>query len=142
MELLQELKVWATSTDDFQVFWLDGMAGTGKSTIAKSFADRLYADGILGASFFFSGDFADRSDIKLVFPTIAYQLAYQMPQFRDALLQIIKADPDVGHLSLADQLLQLLVRPFKLLAENPETIPLGFIIIVLDALDECRDPEP
>jgi hypothetical protein len=141
MELLQELEDWAISTDDLQIFWLDGMAGTGKTTIAQSFAERLFADGILGASFFFSRDFADRSDIKLVFPTIAFQLAYQLPKFRDALVDIIKAHLDVGHLSLADQVVQLLVNPLKSLAANPETIP-AFIIIVLDALDECKDPEP
>jgi hypothetical protein len=76
-----------------------------------------------------------------VFPTIAFQIAYQLPKFRDALVDIIKAHPDVGHLSLTDQLAHLLVNPLKLLAANPETIP-RFIVIVLDALDECKDPEP
>jgi hypothetical protein len=141
IDLLQELEDWAISTDFHQLFWLDGMAGTGKTTVAQSFAERLFADGILGATFFFSRDFSDRSDIKLVFPTIAFQLAYQVPKFGDALVDIIKAHPDVGHLSLVDQLVQLLVNPLRSLAANPETIP-AFIIIVLDALDECKDPEP
>jgi hypothetical protein len=142
VELLQELEDWATSTDDLQIFWLNGMAGTGKSTIAQSIAERLLADKILGASFFFSRDFADRSDIKLVFPTIAFQLAYQLPKFGNALVEIIKAHPDVGHLSLVDQLEQLLVKPLKSLAANLQETISEFIIIVLDALDECKDREP
>jgi hypothetical protein len=119
VELLQELEDWATTTDEFQIFWLDGMAGTGKSTIAQSFAKRLSADEILGASFFFSRDIAHRSDIKLLFPTIAFQLAWRLLKFHDALVDIIKAHPDVSHLSLVDQLEKLLVNPLKSLAANP-----------------------
>src|SRR5882762_4553751 len=37
-----------------QVFWLDGVAGTGKSTIAQTVACHYYAAQKLGASFFCS----------------------------------------------------------------------------------------
>ena len=32
-----------------RVFWLNGLAGTGKSTIAQTFAEMTFADGQLGA---------------------------------------------------------------------------------------------
>jgi hypothetical protein len=35
------------------------MAGTGKSTIARSVARRCHDEGFLGASFFFSGSYTD-----------------------------------------------------------------------------------
>jgi hypothetical protein len=35
------------------VYWLSGMAGTGKSTIARTVARRCHEEGRLGASFFF-----------------------------------------------------------------------------------------
>jgi len=37
-----------------RIFWLNGLAGTGKSTIAQTFAEMAFADGKLGASFFCS----------------------------------------------------------------------------------------
>ena len=48
---------------------------TGKSTIARTVAQKLDDNGLLGASFFFKRGHADRSHAKLVFPTIARQLA-------------------------------------------------------------------
>ena len=56
-----------------QIFWLNGLAGTGKSTIAQTFAETAFADGKLGASFFCSRDFEDRSNLQTIFPTIAFQ---------------------------------------------------------------------
>jgi hypothetical protein len=63
-------------------FWLNGLAGTGKSTIAQTFAETSFADGKLGASFFCSRDFEDRSNLQAIFPTLAFQLAHQEPLFR------------------------------------------------------------
>ena len=117
-----------------RVFWLNGLAGTGKSTIAQTFAERMFADGKLGASFFCSRDFADRSNLHAIFPTLAFQLAYRYPLFQNKLLQVLKAHPDVGHLSLCSQMEKLIVAPLK--AVYTPTL------IIIDALDECKDDEP
>ena len=52
--VLREIKCWLTSKQDQHVFWLNGLAGTGKSTIAQTFTETAFADGKLGASFFCS----------------------------------------------------------------------------------------
>ena len=117
-----------------RIFWLNGLAGTGKSTIAQTFAERMFADGKLGASFFCSRDFADRSNLHTIFPTLAFQLAYRYPLFRNKLLQVLKAHPDVGHQSLCSQMEKLIIGPLKALY-----IP---TLIIIDALDECKDDEP
>src|SRR6267378_3973147 len=75
-EVLWEIEHWVASEQEQQIFWLNGLAGTGKSTIAQTFAERMSADGKLGASFFCSRDFADRSNLHAIFPTLAFQLAY------------------------------------------------------------------
>jgi len=116
------------------VFWLNGLAGTGKSAIAQTFAERMFADGKLGASFFCSRDFADRSDLHAIFPTLAFQLAYRYPLFWKKLLQVLKAHPDVAHQSLCSQMEKLIVGPLK--AAHIPTL------IIIDALDECKDEEP
>jgi len=54
------------------VFWLDGVAGTGRSTIAQTVAHHYHRTSQLGASFFCSRDDADCSNVGLVFQTIAF----------------------------------------------------------------------
>ena len=133
-DVLWEIERWVTAEQQQHVFWLNGLAGTGKSTIAQTVAEAAFADGKLGASFFCSRDFAERSNLQAIFPTLAFQLAYQYPPFRKELLQVLKARPDVGRGSLCSQMEMLLVGPLK-------TAHISTLIII-DALDECKDEEP
>jgi hypothetical protein len=116
------------------VFWLNGLAGTGKSTIAQSFSEAVAADGSLGASFFCSRDYLDRRELKNIFPTLAHQLACRYPPFRSHVVTSIKKDPTLAHTSLISQLENLLVDPFS--GTNISCV------IVIDALDECIDDQP
>jgi hypothetical protein len=129
-----EIENWSKDEQDQRVFWLTGPVGTGKSTIAQTFAETAYAGENLGASFFCSRHFEDRSDLRTVFPTLAFQLASRYPNFRKELLQVLKTRPDVGRGSLYSQMKKLIVGPFK--ATDISTL------IIIDALDECRDVEP
>ena len=81
VDVLLELEHWLKDEHDHHVFWLNGLAGTGKSTIAQTFAEASFADGNLGASFFCSRDFEDRSRLQVIFPTLAFQLAYRYSLF-------------------------------------------------------------
>ena len=126
--------LWAKNPRDQNVFWLNGLAGTGKSTIAQSFSEMVVEEGILGASFFCSRDYLDRKELKNIFPTLAYQLACRYPQFRSHLVATLEKDPTVAHTSLILQLENLLVNPLS--EENISCI------IVIDALDECIDDQP
>jgi len=133
-DVLLQLEQWLKDEKDHPVFWLNGLAGTGKSTIAQTFAEIGFADGKLGASFFCSRDFEDRSNLQMIFPTLAFQLAYRYPQFREKLLQALKANPSVGRESLCSQMERIIVDPLK--ATRIRTL------IIIDALDECKDEEP
>jgi len=53
-DVLIQLEHWLRDEQDHHVFWLNGLAGTGKSTIAQTFAETCFADGKLAASFFCS----------------------------------------------------------------------------------------
>ena len=133
-EILFQLEDWLKDEQDKQVFWLNGLAGTGKSTIAQTFAEISFADGILGASFFCSRDFEDRSNLRSILPTLAFQLAHRYQDFRLELLPVLTANPDVGRESLCSQMEKLIVGPFQAL-ETPT-------LVIIDALDECQDQEP
>jgi len=133
-DVLFQLEQWSKDEQDKRAFWLNGLAGTGKSTIAQTFAEMCFADGKLGASFFCSRDFDDRSNLRSIFPTLAFQLAHHYLQFRKQLLPVLMANPDVGREALCSQMEKLIVRPFRA-AQVPT-------LIIIDALDECRDEEP
>jgi len=133
-DVLSQLERWLNDKRDKQVLWLNGLAGTGKSTIAQTFAETSFADGKLGASFFCSRDFDDRSNLRTIFPTLAFQLAHRYRSFREKLLPVLIASPGVGRESLCSQMEKLLVGPLKTI-RTPT-------LIIIDALDECKDEEP
>ena len=132
--VLDRIMRWAEDPQERHVFWLNGLAGTGKSTIAQTFSQTVAKNGTLGASFFCSRDYLDRKELKNIFPTLAYQLACRYPSFRTRVIQAIKQDPSVAQSSLLSQLKELIVDPLS----STETS----CIIVVDALDECVDDQP
>jgi len=116
------------------IFWLDGVAGTGKSTIAQTVAGHFDETHELGASFFCSRDDADCSNIGLLFPTIAYQLALFNPSFQTHLSDVMHEDPHVQSALAPMQLEKLIINPLHAAKETFQPC-----IIVIDALDECKD---
>ena len=68
------------------------------------------------------------------FPTLAFQLAYRYPGFRELLLQVLRANPGIGREKLHSQMEKLIVGPFQ--AMQAPTL------IIIDTLDECQDKEP
>ena len=116
------------------MFWLNGLAGTGKSTITQTFSGMVAEAGALGASFFCSRDYLNRRELKTIFPTLAYQLACRYPAFRKRIIQVVKRDPTVARNSLISQLKDLIVDPLS--STNISCV------IIVDALDECVDDQP
>ena len=125
---------WAKSPQDQNVFWLNGLAGTGKSTIAQSFSEMVASEGFLGASFFCSRDYFERRELKNIFPTISYQLACRYTSFQSHIVRTIKRDPTLAYTSLISQLENLVMNP---LSETKVSC-----VIIIDALDECIDDQP
>ena len=79
--VLNAIELWARDFGKSPVYWLNGLAGTGKSTIAKTIADRLFADGRLGASFFCSRDFEDRRTFTSYSQQWPFNLRASTPNF-------------------------------------------------------------
>lgn len=132
--VLDKIELWTRSFSEPPVYWLNGLAGTGKTTIAQTIAERTFAGGQLGASFFCSRDFENRSNLRLIFPTLSVQLARRYTAFRSLFVPLVKSDPGITHGSLYNQMLNLIVQLLK--ESNISTV------IIIDALDECKDEEP
>ena len=71
--VLREIERWLTGEQERHIFRLNGLVGTGKSTIVQTFAEASFAGGQLGASFFCSRGFDDRSNLQAIFQTLAYR---------------------------------------------------------------------
>jgi hypothetical protein len=132
-QLLADLFAWFDDVDPSRerVFWLNGLAGTGKTTVARTIAAHVHKQGRLAAAFFFSRNIAVTRSPSAILPTIAYQLAdYQRP-FRSAVCTAVNANRDVRDRGIATQA--------DVLFSNLRgvTVPDTPLLIVLDALDEC-----
>jgi hypothetical protein len=135
-QLLDEISVWMADPSAKLVYWLTGVAGTGKTTIAQSVAYMAEERGCLAATFFFSrtAGSVDRRRAAAVIPTVAYQLADRHHIFRDSICDAISSDRDVCERQVARQAKTLLA---DALGGSRRALPLP-LLIVLDALDECN----
>ncbi|KAJ9653656.1 hypothetical protein H2198_007167 [Neophaeococcomyces mojaviensis] len=143
LDLLQSVRDWTQCVDGKNIFWLNGVAGTGKSTISWTIAKWLSDLGsggpvALGASFFFKRGEGDRASATLLFPTIANQLAIYISHFDVFLAQAIKAHPQICSKSLGEQFNKLICEPLRQL---PTGMGQSTFVLVVDALDECDNED-
>ncbi|EMD37114.1 hypothetical protein CERSUDRAFT_124087 [Gelatoporia subvermispora B] len=137
VQLLDDLNGWARDPSPRcrRIFWLNGMAGTGKSAIARSFCYNLHDRGMLAGSFFCSRGVAGRDDVKRILPTLASSLAHQSPAYRTALLRVLEQHPNAGHDNIELQVERLIKEPLSYAFKNKPPM----LVFVIDALDECSD---
>ncbi|KAF7363055.1 WD40 repeat-like protein [Mycena venus] len=124
------------SVDSQNLFWLYGVAGAGKSTIAMSIHQIFDSLGLLGASLFFTRG-NDTSSPSSVIRTIAYLLAESNTDIASEICYAIRQHRHIGNASIEEQFQRLLVEPLDR-AKKHIHAP---ILIILDALDECGDLE-
>jgi hypothetical protein len=136
VNVLETTQNWGAGLNDECIFWLNGMAGTGKSTIARTVAHIYNEQKQLGASFFFSRDVGDLSDAGMFFTSIAVQLAQRSPILKHHICQAIAEQSDIADQSLRNQWRQIVFQPLSMLEADALRIPL---VLVIDALDECDD---
>ncbi|KAF7363076.1 WD40 repeat-like protein [Mycena venus] len=125
------------SANSQNVFWLYGVAGAGKSTIATSICQTFNALGLLGASLFFTRS-NEASSPSFVIRTIAYSLAKSNTQMASEICLVMHRHPHIIDASIEDQFQRLLLEP---LMNHARDHIRGPTIIILDALDECGDLE-
>ncbi|KAK7062425.1 hypothetical protein R3P38DRAFT_2835191 [Favolaschia claudopus] len=132
---LSSLHSWSRKNRDTSAtLWMYGPAGTGKSSIARSFCQELTAKSRLGASFFFRRSDPLCGSAKGLFPTLAYQLAIHSAEFATAVAIVIRKDPSVVSKTLATQFQRLIVNPWNNTAPPRATST----VVVIDGLDECQ----
>ncbi|THW83683.1 WD40 repeat-like protein [Aureobasidium pullulans] len=139
VDLLADIQDWSTSSHSKSIFWLNGIAGAGKSTISRSVAEQFNTTGCLGANFFFKRGDGDRANAKKLFPTLARQLARHIPDILGKLLKVLETEPDIPSKSLREQFEKLIYQPLVSVQDDGAGTQTPVYVIVIDALDECND---
>jgi hypothetical protein len=137
VELLSDIESWVQDPGGSQFFWLQGIAGTGKSTVARTVAKSFQDHRILGASFFFKRGHAERGSADLFFTTIATQLARNIPGMDGAIAQFLDKEAGAYRKGLHAQFRDLVLSPLKATSLSQQASQ-NELMIVIDALDECN----
>ncbi|OCK72853.1 hypothetical protein K432DRAFT_340986, partial [Lepidopterella palustris CBS 459.81] len=136
IDLLRQIREWAEDPHGKCIFWLNGMAGTGKSTISRTVAQSFADDGQLGASFFFKRGEGDRGNASRFFTTITAQLVRRVPAIVPYVRKAIDADPDISGKLMKEQFEKLIFQPLSDIGHISAHV--SKLVIVIDALDECE----
>jgi hypothetical protein len=131
VQLLQDIEDWSEDSQDQPIFWLKGLAGTGKSTVARTIASRFHAKQRLGACFFFARGHGDRGHAKTFFTTVAFQLSKLSETLGYTISEAIRTNPEIINKNFQEQWRHLIHEPLE---RCPLPDP---IVVVIDALDEC-----
>ncbi|RXW14692.1 hypothetical protein EST38_g11164 [Candolleomyces aberdarensis] len=134
---------WIVDGDEIEqpkkIKWVTGPAGTGKSAVMGSLADRCAEDGLLGATFFFaswSASIGRRRKTAFV-TTIAHQLAQHQKDLKNAISTAMENNPGVLEKNLHVQMEILVLAPLREVVHQSEGPGLRGAIII-DGLDECE----
>ena len=121
VKILVDLEAWASDDLSSKVYWLVGMAGTGKSTILHTLCEILDRKNILGGSFFCSRGSENTWNARLIVPTIAHSLASTSPCIKSEVVKAIEEDPKLAeptYINLVDQLNKLIHDPIQVSVGN------------------------
>jgi hypothetical protein len=134
--LLHDIAKWAQDKDGKSIFWLSGMAGTGKSTIARTIAESFASHDQLGASFFFKRGEGERGNASWFFTTIATDLVACEPGMLPGIRKTLDEDSAISHKALKDQFEKLILQPLLGIKQTRPRVLAR--VVVIDALDECE----
>ncbi|KAG6914915.1 hypothetical protein DXG01_014463 [Tephrocybe rancida] len=137
-KILHDISMWADDPTGPRVCWLSGRAGTGKTTIAHTIADKYDSKGRLAATFFLWRSTGDRDEIRKVVPTIAFQIAEKSHLAKEGMERALLKESSLSeHLS---QLSGFDYQLSKLLIHAPDHL-VGHSLVIIDGLDESVSPE-
>lgn len=137
----EEIHEWANDNSGEFFLCLEGPAGTGKSTIARTIAKSFDTKQRVAAGYFFKRGEKDRNDISYFFPTLAIQMARNIPGLEHHLRLSIGSlkEDEIKKKSLEKQFDMLIKSPLEQMQSIPGKHQTPRVIII-DALDECEQP--
>ena len=130
--VVKAITEWVDKPDpEKRILWVNGLGGTGKSTIAQTIIKR-YKDSRIAATFFFLKGHAECGNANRLFTTLAWQMAKSIPETRPHIESILNTQRLIHTEDLGVQFRHLLVEVFRKVPElHPEKS-----VVVIDGIDE------
>jgi len=135
---LKEIVDWVANKSEEKgllqsnTYWIYGLPGIGKTSLAHSICASLHDQKRLAGAFFCRRDDPKLSEPRNIVPTLIHKLAEIFPPFRTIVANCLRSDPNMTPESMKDPLLP------DLLDKLPKR-PNDFLVFVIDAFDECGD---
>jgi len=148
-EVIADVMTWINDPDPpKRVLWMNGPFGNGKSAIMQKVAETLSSDPqlkhLFAGSFFFGRGKPGCDKAEYLVPTIAYQIANNIPRMRKPIEAALNRDPTILGKSIRAQLQYLITEPFLTLNSSlnqlchQPLIPFHTPTVIIDGLDECE----
>jgi len=135
---LKEIVDWVANKSEKKdllqsnTYWIYGLPGIGKTSLAHSICASLHDQKKLAGAFFCRRDDPNLSEPRNILPTLIYKLAEIFPPFRKIVANCLRNDTNLTPESMKDSLLLDLL-------DNLPKHPNDFLVFVIDAFDECGD---
>jgi hypothetical protein len=136
--LLSHIIAWVTNESEKKdvgnTYWIYGLPGIGKTSLAHSICASLHDKKHLAGGFFCRRDDPNLGEPRNILPTLIYKLAEIFPPFRTIVAERLRSDINLTPESMRDTLFHDLIRS---LPRHPQRT----LAFVIDALDECGDDQ-
>ena len=116
------------------VYWIYGLPGIGKTTLAHSICSTLHERNYLAGAFFCQRGDSNLSEPINILPTFIHKLAILFPPFRTIVAKHLRDNPSLTLESMEGSLFLDFIRS---LPRHPEHA----LVFIIDALDECGDAQ-
>ncbi|PVF92453.1 WD40 repeat-like protein [Serendipita vermifera] len=116
------------------VYWLYGIPGVGKTSVAHSICARLHEKKRLGGSFFCRRDDPNLSNAYYVLPTLICKLAGMWRPYKRLIAEKLRNDEHLNRSTAGNAL-------FSQLITSLQVHPSHTLVLVIDALDECGESQ-
>ncbi|KAF7967176.1 hypothetical protein HWV62_35628 [Athelia sp. TMB] len=131
--LLSLVHRWSRSCDNCRIFCLQGVAGSGKTAVSNAVARFLSEAGLLASCFFFDRADASRNTPRLLFSTMARDIAALYPAIAEDIAAKLDQEPSLASANLSRQFEAFIAGPLRRHPVDRQ------IVVVIDALDEATD---
>jgi hypothetical protein len=132
--LLDEIMDWSTrklgQNNDSNTYWIYGLPGIGKTSLAHSICACLDDRKHLAGAFFCRRDDPDLSEYRNILPTLIYKFAISFPPFRSIVANRFRND---SNLTPESMMYSFFLDSIRDLSCHPGNT----FVFVIDALNEC-----
>jgi hypothetical protein len=134
--LLDQIINWSTfelgKNNKSNTFWIYGLPGIGKTSLAHSICASLHERKHLAGAFFCRRDDPALSEPRNILPTLIYKFAINFPPFHSIVAERFRNDSNLTPQSMMYSLFLDFIRKLSCHPQHP-------FVFVIDALDECGD---